>query len=359
MALNFEFCERAKMGRKKLLKSQRSGLALGVVLLAVAILLVTGSGLLSLGMHGRMLAVRATSEIAARTAADAGLTKAVFEMNEKLDSSWDDNTMPQAINETLPGCDATFSYTVTGDASSGYTVECIGNSGQAQKEVSATLRLKGLFENAIYAEDSILIENDSLVDASGADIVTNPDGAGTTITNESTILDGDITEEHLDLPEISVPDEVDYEYANLDIPKDDPLTIDGDVILYVPGDITMKNYCELQVSPGSSLILYLGGAFTIENISKVNTLTQEPKRCQIYGVGAEQTFTLGNETVFYGVIYAPNAVIDVGNATIVHGAIVADNVVISNESELYYDTSLSDVGFSDMGVKFVVKRWRE
>lgn len=48
------------------------------------ILLAMSVGLLSLGLNSRIYSMRTASDIAARCAADAGLTMAVFEMNEKL-----------------------------------------------------------------------------------------------------------------------------------------------------------------------------------------------------------------------------------------------------------------------------------
>ena len=83
-------------------QSKRKGSVIVLMLLAVVVLSVMGVGLLSLGLRGRTIAIRNTSKIAARCAADAGLTKAVFEMNEKLKvKPWDGSTLPQATNETL------------------------------------------------------------------------------------------------------------------------------------------------------------------------------------------------------------------------------------------------------------------
>jgi len=70
---------------KKLLQSKRSGFALALVLTAVILLLVIGVGLLSIGTQERLMGVRTSSEIAARNAADTGLTKALFTMNRMLD----------------------------------------------------------------------------------------------------------------------------------------------------------------------------------------------------------------------------------------------------------------------------------
>ena len=128
----------------KTVRSRRRGAALPLVFLVLVILLVIGNGLLSLSLHGQTLGIRTSKEIAARCAADAGLTKAIFEMNEKLKvKPWDDSILPETTDESLTNCDAAFSYTVTGDIDSGYIIESIGRSGRAERKVSCTLSLQG------------------------------------------------------------------------------------------------------------------------------------------------------------------------------------------------------------------------
>src|SRR4030043_520889 len=73
-----------KMDRKKYPKPKRDGFAMAMMLCAIILLFLAGLGTLTLGMHSRMLGVRTCSELAARSAADSGLTKALFEMNQKL-----------------------------------------------------------------------------------------------------------------------------------------------------------------------------------------------------------------------------------------------------------------------------------
>ena len=110
----------------------RRGSALALILATMVILLLIGTSLLSLGLHGQTLGIRTSKEIAARCAADAGLTKAIFEMNEKLKvKPWDDSILPETTDESLTNSDAAFSYTVTGDIDSGYIIESIGRSGRA------------------------------------------------------------------------------------------------------------------------------------------------------------------------------------------------------------------------------------
>jgi len=137
---------KGEVNMKKLLQSKKRGSAAAMALIVIIILLAMGAGLLRLGLSSRVFSTRTASDIAARCAADAGLTKALFEMNEKLQvKPWDDSTLPQAIDANMPNCDAVFSYSITGDPTSGYIITSVGTAGQAQKTVYATLELRGLF----------------------------------------------------------------------------------------------------------------------------------------------------------------------------------------------------------------------
>jgi spermidine/putrescine-binding protein len=94
------------------------------------ILLGIGTGLLSLGLYSRMTTARTSHEIGARCAADAGLTNAVYVMNQKLIAgNWSDSTVPSVADATLPSCDATFSYKVVAKSITSnrdFDVACIG-----------------------------------------------------------------------------------------------------------------------------------------------------------------------------------------------------------------------------------------
>ncbi len=67
----------------KLLQLKKRGSALVTVMCVVVILLAMGMGLLRLGLNSRIYSIRTSSDIAARSAADTGMTKALYEMNKK------------------------------------------------------------------------------------------------------------------------------------------------------------------------------------------------------------------------------------------------------------------------------------
>jgi hypothetical protein len=78
----------------------RGGFALSAMLCAVVILFVISAGVLSLDLHNHGFAIRNCYDIPARCSVDAALTKAFFEMNEKLKViPWNDSSQPEITDE--------------------------------------------------------------------------------------------------------------------------------------------------------------------------------------------------------------------------------------------------------------------
>ncbi|HUW20855.1 MAG TPA: collagen-binding domain-containing protein [Sedimentisphaerales bacterium] len=384
------------MKTDKSLKSRVRGSALVVVLFAVVILLLTGGGLLSLGLQGRLQAIRSSTEIAARCAADAGLTKALFEMNEKLKlASWDNSALPEVLNETLLNCDATFNYKVTGDLSSGYTVESIGKSGHAQKRVVATLRLKGLFDSGILAKQTIQLYNGAIVDAYDSSnpgttdvpvqVATTSSDAGSISLKSGSSVDGEVlvgVDAYFPiitpplLPDMGTAIEVQNEtlaigtadsgkYTGVILKTGAILVVDdagaqpGEVVLYVTGDVLMGQGCELVIKPGTSLTLYLDGDFIANNSCGVNNESEDSTAFTLYGTGVDQTLELKAKTDWYGAVYAPNADVIIKSGAEVYGSFVCASFEAKEGGLIIYDAALRDVNVNDIGAFFVVDRWQE
>jgi len=376
-------------------------------------------GVLSLGMHGRALAVRTSSGIAARSAADAGLTKALFELNQQLEAkTWNDTSLPSVSDEPLPNCDSIFSYNVakstTADGNDLYTMECVGTSGRFRKTVNCTLELKGIFEYAIYVADTLDLKNGTTISAYNKKAGDHPLQIGTNSTASSAItaktgvtIDGDIvigvggdTDTVIDnkaeaavtgkcypsliknkTPAIKVPKALlempssgtitesttissSAVYDGINLLGADPngtsiITIDGKVEIYVTGDIILGNGDLIEILPGSSLTIYLGGNLTVDNGGAINNLTMDAKALKIYGLDTCTSIDFKNSADFYGAIYAPNADILLRNGAQVYGAMVGKTFTQDVSGNFYYDMSLREVDPSEIGVHMVIKRWSE
>ncbi|UCF43548.1 MAG: hypothetical protein JSV99_01065, partial [Planctomycetota bacterium] len=400
---------------KRLLQSVRKGSALPLVMAAVLILFVMGMGLLSLGMHSRILAIRAGSEIVARCAADAGLTQAVYEMNEKLKiQPWDDSTLPLATGQGLPGCSASFSYTVTGDLAGGYYLESIGNYILADRKVSCILPLQGPFEKAIFVQGALILKAGTTIDGYNSGdpsitdveltIGTNSTLADSIILNSGVTVDGDVVvgpsgvladviqdhgattddqyslTEEVEFPPVTAPELTNMgilnihgttvvigpadsgHYSKITIKRaDEPGILQisgGEVVLEVSGDIEIGQDCEIIITPDASLTSYVGGDLNADNNAGINNQST-PGDFTLYGTGTDQTFTIRAKSDMLGAVYAPNADITVMATGDVYGSFVGNSFQMMSGGNFYYDEALKEVSINDEAVQFVVRCWSE
>jgi hypothetical protein len=413
---------------KKILRSKRRGTVLALAIVAILILFAVGVGLLGLGFQGRVYSFRTASDIAARCAADAGLAKALFEMNQKLQvKPFSEDTLPEATNVSLPYSDQVCSYKVTGNLGSGYVIEATGVSGQASRTVRAVIGLQSAFSHAILTKQSLVLKPGTLVDGYNSmdpfdkdvkvDIGSQSASGSSVILNMGTTVDGDVFvagnlssavkdlgatvngDKYIaapqPLPPVTAPALPDMgaitvvgktvtitpanngTYSGVDLQQlsivDKKKIIDtlpatlvvdgGDVVLHVTGDIQLGNSCEIIVKDGSSLTIYSDGNIHCRNGSGVNTEAppEQADTLQIYATGAgTQFFDIKAKSEFTGIIYAPDADVDLyanGNA---YGSIIARDFEYKSGGNFYYDEALQNKNtVNDEAVQFVVTRWYE
>lgn len=395
----------------------RPGFAVVLVMCAVVILLVIGGGVLSLGLHNRQLATRTSSDIAALSAADAGLTKAFFEMNEKLKIiPWNGTALPEVTNEVLLNTDATYTYAVTGDSGSGYFLTSTGKSGVREKRISCSLSLKGPFEHAILTQGTLILKPGTVVQGYNSSdpwdsdtkvsIGTKSISDDSVILNSGVIVNGSIVVgvggdvetvikdlgattyrqyamiEEIELPPVTAPVLADMgsginvhgttvtvgpvdngQYGGIDVRRAaNPGILEvngGDVVLYVTGDISLGQECQIVIKDGSSLILYLDGDFDSGNDAGINNESL-PANLKIFGTSTqEQSFTLKAKSESLGAVYAPNAIVTIMSDSDVYGTVTAKSFELKSGGNFYYDKALREVEPDDESAAFVIKEWRE
>ncbi|MGB2806446.1 MAG: hypothetical protein WBC22_01800 [Sedimentisphaerales bacterium] len=396
----------------------RGGFALATMLCTVVILLIIGTGVLAVGLQSRGFAVRTSSEMVARCAADAGVTKALFEMNEKLKViPWDGSQLPEVTGETLPNSDAIYSYAVAGDLTNGYRLKSKGQHGLRGKTINCSLSLVGLFERAILAQQDVILKAGMLVDGynSGDPWDTDIDvQVGTMsilsdsiVLNMGVVVNGNVVVgvggnigsvikdlgastyrkysmlEQIELPLITPPDELvdtgldlkvhgatitvgptdNGQYGEIELKNAvNPGILEvtgGDVILYITGDISLGQDCEIVIKDGSTLALYLDGDLDADNNAGFNNQSL-PSSFKLFGTSTEgQSFILRAKSESLGAIYAPNADVIVMADSDVYGSITANNVLMMALGNFYYDEALRTVTTDDDAVRFVIREWRE
>lgn len=410
------------MSMKKVMRSKRRGAALVLVTIAAVLLTLIGVDLLQVGLSNRLYAIASVHKIKACSAADAGLMIAISKMNEMLlTQSWSEDALPEATEFSLPYCDGVCSYSVTSDLSGEYTITSTGENGNAQKTVNTTVALKGLFDNAILTKAGLILKSGTLIDgynsqnpldtSTDADIATQNTADSSITLNAGVEVNGDVrvglggnpdtaikdlgatidgakygatTKEPL--PLIDVPTDLFYMGTAIDA-KGSTVTIGpadsgtytgitlkstgvpgvieidgGDVELHITGDIEVGQSCEIIVKEGSSLTLYADSDIHCRESSgiTVESPTKESEALKLYATGEDtQYFDIKAKSEWVGVVYAPNADVDLYSGGDVYGAIVADNFEFKAGGNYHYDRALKEVSIEDEGVRFVIDRWNE
>ncbi len=405
----------------KKLQLKNHGSTIPLALVALVLLILIGMSLLSQGLNSRVYSMRTSSDIVAQCAADAGLTKALYEMNQKLQvKPWNDTILPQLVNASLNDCDAKYSYTVTGDLGSGYVITSIGESGNATRVVTATLGFKGVFDHAILTKDTLTLKSDTLIDGYNSkdltkknikvDIGSQSTADSTIVLNNDSKVQGDVlvgvggdpdmaikdqgatvtgdkraATIRDPLPQIKPPalpkkgaaitakgDTVTFTsldsgiYTAIDLQKGKENSVleisEGDVKLYITGNIELDQGCDIIVKDGATLTIYIDGNIVCREGSGINTEAppEEASTLKLYATGEkQQSFDVKAKSEWTGVIYAPNADVLLYAKGDAYGSIVADTFEFKAGGNYYYDEALREVTEEDEGVTFTITQWNE
>lgn len=408
------------MSLRSLIKSKRSGSAMAMAIIAIIILMALGSGLLTLGFSSRMISARTISKIEAKIAADAGLTKALFQMNQKLKEfggeTWNAQSLPMAQNEDMLYSNGTFTYRVGRDSGGNFIINSMGRSGQASKMVSATLGIKGLFEYPILTKQDLILKSGTVIDGYNSSDLSDTDnnvqiatagvGNDQITLNNGVTVNGDVlvgvggnpgtvikdngatTEsknamaEQPPFPKITAPSLTDKatsidasgstltigpaesgKYSGINLKRtSSPATLNiegGNVVLHITGNVYLGQQCEINIKPGSSLTLYLDGNFISDNGASINN-PGTPKKFRLYGTSSEtQTIDLKAKGDLNAAIYAPEADIVCYASGDIRGSIIGNSFEQKSTGTFYYDEALSKVAPGDKGVRFTVTRWSD
>jgi hypothetical protein len=394
----------------KLLKAKKYGSAMVLAVLAIVILAAMGLGLLSIGHNSRLSAVQGALGIQARTAADAGLAKAFYEMNEKLKvKPWSDSSLPSETDSAIQDSSETYSYIITGSSSAGYSIESTGKSGGVQKKVVSSLPLQGPFDYSLFSNSYIWLASSTTVDQYNTDATTPTLTVGTNSTASAAVslfsgtqINGDVVvglgsnintavwnkgtvtgniyaaAEPQPTPSITVPAALaallssgtltdgnvttSAKYTKIDLNAFKTVTIKGPVSLYVTGDILLGNSAQIIIdnnTPNSSLTIYLGGNLTSQNGSGINNQTQDPQKLKLFGLDTCTSMGFKNSNAFYGAVYAPKADVIYYNSADLYGSVIAKSFQTKAAANIHYDASLRDVTVNDEAVTFTIKKWHE
>jgi len=137
-------------------------------------------------------------------------------------------------------------------------------------------------------------------------------------------------------------------------PATNALTSTGSMELssgvYYFSDITLKNSASMTVAPGAEVIIYVTGDIEMKNSSEINP-GGDPGDMIFYSQG---DFVLKNSGDIAAVFYAPDNNVDLRNSGEFSGSIVAETIIAHNSANFHYDRSLGDISLGGgSGVKIV------
>jgi hypothetical protein len=158
------------MERKRMQSRIRSGSILVLAVIMVVILLIIGLALMRLGLNTRLQTIRSQHVIEAKSAADAGLSQALYQMNKKRRNdiatlgAWNGAApLPKASTPVqFSDSGQTYTYDVNGSPAAGFTMTATGNmnSGQVQRTVQGVTSLENPFsEGALIVREICSIQN--------------------------------------------------------------------------------------------------------------------------------------------------------------------------------------------------------
>jgi hypothetical protein len=125
--------------------------------------------------------------------------------------------------------------------------------------------------------------------------------------------------------------------------KTDPLVVTGNAILIVDSDFTVSGDGFVEIMPGASLTLYIGGKGTISGGGVVND-TGLPSNFSMIGLSTCERIDYTGSASLIGTINAPQAALTISGGANAYGAAICASYNSSGGSSFHYDTALGGGG---------------
>lgn len=154
-----------------------------------------------------------------------------------------------------------------------------------------------------------------------------------------------------------------YRASQLALSNSAELNINGDVTLYVTGNINLSNSSKININSGAKLTVYIDGTFNSANSAVLNNTTKIPANFMLYSrYSGSNGINFSNSGSMYGVIYSPDTNITYSNSYETYGALIAKSITLSNSSKVHYDEALQNISpaFSTTSTSnYSIKTWQE
>jgi len=157
-----------------------------------------------------------------------------------------------------------------------------------------------------------------------------------------------------------------YYYASdVDLSYGNTLTVDGPVVIVISGHLYITDAPfgggagHIVITSNGSLEIHVAGDLAIDS-SGITNNTKLPKKLSIIGTtDSWDSYEMGTNTPFYGVIYTPNTIFTISNSQTIYGSIVARSITFTLSPTFHYDLNLRNVVFSGIDTPYSVASVRE
>ncbi|MFC2166559.1 hypothetical protein ACFLQZ_01180 [Acidobacteriota bacterium] len=387
--------------------------------LAIALLLTIGMLILSMPFLTKLSGHYRVSEnsyrsFAAMNLAEAGLERAIWELNYGDISSWDGDDLLRTFS--IPSVQAPggsiigdILITVATPAGDNPIVESTGqidvsDNVHLSKTARAVLKKHGgdaLFNVGVFAEESLTLAANLNIEG---DVGVNGTHPGALTIGTNSVVSGDAycgpggdpfvainlngsaqvlgqqsaAAEIKNFPSVPLPEGMDYrgelnaqgnlveitesgEYTSFVLETGAVAEITGDVTLYISGIFSLGSNTELRIAEGGHLTLVLSGSLYLDSNCAVNNSLEDPTRLVILGTDSlTGTIHFESNTPFYGAVYLPQADLVFSSNIDFHGSAIGKSMVLNSNVDLSYAQELQDIeGLPAWDSLFIVKSWQE
>ncbi len=137
--------------------------------------------------------------------------------------------------------------------------------------------------------------------------------------------------------------------GNFNVASTGAVSIQGNTVLYVVGNVNLASGASIAVNSGNTLTLYVGGTVTISGATVSGKGTNPlPSQIQILGLPSSNSIQITNASTVAGVVYAPQASVQMKNNAIMQGAVVAHDVTLLNTAQFHYDMNTKNIKISNV-----------
>ncbi|MCK9274450.1 MAG: pilus assembly PilX N-terminal domain-containing protein [Syntrophales bacterium] len=149
-----------------------------------------------------------------------------------------------------------------------------------------------------------------------------------------------------------------YRLSEIKLASKQKIVIDGDVILYVNGDIETRGQSEFTVNTGASLIMYVSGDIDMAGQGVINA-TNTPSNLMIFGSSTCTDIVLSGQADLYAAVHAPKADITLTGQGDVYGAFVGRTAALKGQGATHYDEALGRLNKGGPLTGFNINSWRD